>query len=116
VLEVSLTLYVTRAGFEALSKLPHLQQFIFGNYMPRNDWLHEIRYLRLCTKYLPHLKVAGRHFDVMNVDDQKLNCLKFARGYHSDLVQLKRPPTLSLELLNRLLMMSCPQKGSIFQA
>jgi hypothetical protein len=92
---------VSSAGFEALSKLPHLQQFIYGEFMREYDWKHQVRFFNLCTEYLPHLKAAGHTFDVMYVDDREIQGLMRARGYHSELVQqLKRPATLSLQLLN----------------
>jgi hypothetical protein len=100
-LQVGLTLDVTSAGFEALSKLPHLQQFIFADYMKESDWEHQVRFFNLCTEYLPHLRVAGQSFDVMGMDNLLLDGYQHARGYHNKLVQqLKRPATLSLQLLN----------------
>jgi hypothetical protein len=101
-LQVSLTLDVSSAGFKALAKLPHLHQFIFGDYMPARDWKHELRFLVFCTKYLPHLRVAGRSFEVMNVQDcPEFHSFECARGYHNKLVQqLKRSTTLSLQMLN----------------
>jgi hypothetical protein len=99
VLQVSLTLDVSSAGFEALSKLPHLQQFICAENL--QDWKHEVRFFNLCTEYLPHLRVAGRSFDIMDLNDLYTDGSTRARGYHSKLVkQLKRPATLSLQLLN----------------
>jgi hypothetical protein len=100
-LEVSLTLDVSSAGFEALSKLPLLQQFIFAECMEECDWKHEVRFFNLCTEYLPQLRVAGQRFDVMDMDDLLLDGYPRARGYHNELVQqLKRPASLSLELLD----------------
>jgi hypothetical protein len=101
VLQVGLSLDVSSAGFKALSKLPHLEQFIFGDYMKECDWNHEFRFFNLCTKYLPHLRVAVHSFDVMGMDDLLLDGYKRARGYHNELMQqLKRPATLSLQLLD----------------
>jgi len=100
-LRVSLTLDVSSAGFESLSKLPHLQQFIYGEFMKECDWKHEVRFFTLCTEYLPHLRVAGQCFDVMGMDDLNAHRYKIARGYHNELVkQLNQPTTLSLQLLN----------------
>jgi hypothetical protein len=101
VLKVGLTLDVSSAGFEALSKLPHLQQFIYGEHMKDCDWEHEVRFFKLCTEYMPHLRVAGHSFDVMSMDDLHMHRYKSARGYHCELVQqLNQPTTLSLQLLN----------------
>jgi hypothetical protein len=81
--------------------MSHLQQFIFGERMPASNWKHELRFLVFCTEYLPHLRVAGHSFDVMDVDDLEINGCRRARGYHSKLMQrLKKPTTLSLQLLN----------------
>jgi hypothetical protein len=100
-LEVGLALDVSSAGFEALSKLPHLQQFLFGEHMKEDDWKHQVRFFNLCTEYLPHLKAAGHNFNIMQVDDREFQGFNRARGYHSELVQqLKRPATLGLQLLN----------------
>jgi hypothetical protein len=69
--------------------------------MKERDWKHQVRFFNLCTEYLPHLKAAGHTFNVMHVDDHELQGFDRARGYHSELVQqLKRPATLSLQLLN----------------
>jgi hypothetical protein len=92
---------VSSAGFEALSKLPHLQQFIYGGFMKECDWKHDVRFFNLCTEYLPHLRVAGHSFDVMRMDVLHMHHYKIARGYHNELVkQLNQPITLSLQLLN----------------
>jgi hypothetical protein len=100
-LEVGLALDVSSAGFESLSKLPNLQQFIFGEHMEECDWKHQVRFFNLCTEHLPHLKAAGRSFNVMHVAASEFRGFDCARGYHSELVkQLKRPATLSLQLLN----------------
>jgi hypothetical protein len=107
-LKVSLTLDVSSAGFEALAKLPHLQQFIFGEYMQAEDWSHELRYLRLCTEYLPHLRVAGRSFDVMDADHWELS--ECDRGYHNELLQhLQLPTTPSIHFFFNLADDALPQ-------
>jgi hypothetical protein len=102
VLQVGLMLEVSKAGFKALSKLPHLQQFIFGERMPERDWKHELRFLVFCTKYLPQLRVAGRSCEVMSVQDHpEFQGFECAQVYHNELVrQLKRPTTLSLQILH----------------
>jgi hypothetical protein len=92
---------VSSTGFKALSKLPLLQQFIFAEYMKESDWEHQVRFFNLCTDYLPHLRMAGHSFDVMGIHDLYLDGYERARGYHNELVQqMKRPATLSLQLLN----------------
>jgi hypothetical protein len=99
VLQVGLTLEVSSAGIEALSKLSNLQQFIFGRYMEERDWKHEARFFTLCIEYLPHLRAAGHSIDIMDAIECQSHGLK--RGYHSHLLnQLKQPATLSLQLLD----------------
>jgi hypothetical protein len=103
VLQVGLKSDVSRAGFVALSKLPHLQQFIFGDSLDWQNWRREFRYLRFCTEYLPQLRVAGRSFDVMDADDWHTCGADRVRGYHNELLQhLQQPKAQSLQLFLNL--------------
>jgi hypothetical protein len=96
-LEVGLALDVSSAGFEALSKLPNLQQFIYGENL--HDWTYEVRFFALCTKYLPHLRAASHSIDLMDGLQCRANGLK--RGYHSHLFKQLIPlATLNLQLLD----------------
>jgi hypothetical protein len=104
VLQVGLKSDVSSAGFKALSKLPHLQQFLFGDNLDWRNWRRELRFLRLCTEYLPQLRVAGRSFDVMDADAAWYTCgTDRARGYHNELLQhLQQPTALSTQLFLNL--------------
>jgi hypothetical protein len=106
VLQVGLSSEVSSTGFEALSKLHHLEQFIFGDEcMLMIDLMLETEFLLLCPKILPHLKVAGRHFDLLKVndtyDDDDDDGVNLNQGYHNEWLQnLHEPATLGLQLLN----------------
>jgi hypothetical protein len=104
VLQVGLSSVVSSKGIEALSELHHLEQFIFADDECRNqsDWKLDSKFLLLSAKILPHLKVAGRHFDFLRVDvdlySDEFNCIP---GYHNEMLQnLHEPATLSLQLLS----------------
>jgi hypothetical protein len=99
VLQVCLSLEVSSTGFEALSKLHNLEQFIFGESMFQRDWERESKFLLLSAKILPHLKVAGRHLDFLRADYDYYFDRK--QGYHNKMLQnLHEPATLGLQLLN----------------
>jgi len=105
VLQLRLKSYVSSSGIEALSKLHHLQQFIFGEGMDGFDWRYELNFLLLCANFLPRLRVVGRHFDLLNVVEldecERFTPFGFTRGYHQHLLlQLQPPAELSLQHLN----------------
>jgi hypothetical protein len=105
VLQLRLKLYVSSSGIEALSKLHHLQQFIFGEGMDGFDWRYELNFLLLCANFLPRLRVVGRHYDLLNVVEldecERFTPFDLTRGYHQHLLlQLQPPAKLSLQHLN----------------
>jgi hypothetical protein len=101
VLQVGLTSDVSSTGFKALATLQHLEQFVFGECMPESDWENESKFLDLCPPFLPQLKVAGRHMNLLKVADMYMDGFQYARGYHSEMVQqLQQLTELSLKLLN----------------
>lgn len=61
-LQVSLNSEVSSVGFEALSKLPRLREFLYGEYAIYEE---HVRFLLLCAQYLPQLKLAGQSFDFL---------------------------------------------------
>jgi hypothetical protein len=104
VLQVRLfTTNVSNSGFEALSKLHNLEQFIFGdeNLTRRCDYDLESQFLLLCAKILPHLKVSGRYLDFFEPKHAYDVDFMDKLGYHNNLVQnLQQPIVLGLQLLN----------------
>jgi len=80
---------VTSIGFQALSTLLHLKQFLFGNCFEGRSWEHLQKCILLCAQYLPHLKVAGRQFDIL---------YGYSRGcnYHKELLHQQQLPKQSL--------------------
>jgi hypothetical protein len=89
VLQVELSLEISIVGFEALSTLRHLRQFLFGNCFEGRSLEHDKKCLLWCAQFLPQLKVAGRHFDFL---------YGYTRGseHHNELVQQQQLPKLSL--------------------
>jgi hypothetical protein len=102
VLEVALTSKVTSSGFKALTNLHHLEQFIFGEFMPEKDRrVLECEFLELCPRFLPQLKVAGRRFDFLEMDAIYNNGFKCNQGYHNSMLQnFHQTAVLGLILLN----------------
>jgi hypothetical protein len=101
VLQVRLcTTNVSKSGFEALSKLHNLEQFIFAGANLTRDL--ENQFLLLCGKILPRLKVSGRHFDFFQPRSHEEDFVfQNQLGYHNYLVQnLHQPAELGLQLLN----------------
>lgn len=103
-LQVCLSSQVSSAGFEALSKLRLLRQFLFGETInDKWNWEIEKNFLVLCWQILPQLKAAGRRFDVLGMEDQ----WTFFRStqsfgpcrnhYHNHLVQQPQLTELGLE-------------------
>lgn len=100
VLEVELSLDVSSVGFEALSKLRHLRQFLFGESLYGLEWEHEKKLLLLSSRILPQLRVAGRCFDIL-LDIDVLygaDVFEHSTGYHDEMVQ-EKIAVLSLENL-----------------
>jgi hypothetical protein len=90
--------YVSSTGFKALSKLQHLEQFIFGRDSEYScGWTEESMHIVHCAKYLPQLKVIGRRLEFIGCDDY----IDFPEGYHNDMLQhLQEPAVLGLQQLN----------------
>ena len=107
VLQVSLVPEVSSVGFEALSKLKHLQQFLFGEIdaviwqlISRRQHLQlQKKFLLLCAQFLPKLRIAGFNFANvysfqifdLSADDDNSEC------YHDLIVQ--QPLKLGIEQL-----------------
>jgi len=88
-----LTSEVSSTGIKALSKLQHLEQFIFADGL---DWELESEYIDLCAKYLPQLKVIGRIFDFLS----SFFDYDLPEGYHNEMLKhLQQPAVLGLRLL-----------------
>lgn len=103
VLQVNLKVdEVSSAGFSALSTLPHLDEFLFGDRMNKeSDWVHESKFLILCSRFLPKLSVSGRRFDFLHVDFLYESTFRQYCGYHKEMVQeMQQPAKLSLQHLN----------------
>jgi len=101
VLQVALTPEVSSTGISALTPLQHLKQFIFGDSMPESEWDNESKILVLCSQFLPQLKVSGRRMDLLKVENFYTDGFMYARGYHSEMVQLLLSPCiLGLKQLN----------------
>jgi hypothetical protein len=97
VLEVALAPEVSSAGFKALSKLSHLQQFLFGDF--KESWEFQQKCLLLCAQFLPKLRIAGFNFaDAYSLD--MLNSMvdgEVGDFYHDQVVQ--HPFKIGLEEL-----------------
>jgi hypothetical protein len=99
VLQVSLVPEVSSVGFEALSKLKHLQQFLFGEIDADINWQLKEKFLLLCAQFLPKLRIAGFnyanlysfHIFDLSADDDNTEC------YHDLIVQ--QPLKLGIEQL-----------------
>jgi hypothetical protein len=66
-----------------------------------SDWARESKYIFLSAKILPHLKVAGRHFEFLKIQDGFEHGFNVTKGYHNEMLQnLHEPATLSLQLLS----------------
>lgn len=82
---------MSSVGFEALSKLKHLQQFLFGDF--EEDWqLHRVCLL-LCTQFLPKLRFIGLDFSDLN--NETFEEEDHGNFYHDQVVQ--QPIQLGLE-------------------
>jgi hypothetical protein len=91
VLQVILAAEVSSVGFEALSKLKNLQQFLFRDL--EQDWhLHE-RCLLLCTQFLPKLRIVGLDFSDLSLETFSEE--DDGNFYHDQVVQ--QPIQLGLE-------------------
>jgi hypothetical protein len=75
---------VSRAGFLALSMLPHLKEFHFGNRYTISSRKHQNRCILMCANYLPHLKIIGRDFSSSYFMRMR------AKGIHNELVQQRQ--------------------------
>jgi len=102
VLQVGLTPEVSSTGFAALSKLQHLEQFIFGECMDKCFWTQESKYLALCAQFLPQLKVVGYRYDLFDAGNLEINGFPQIKGYNNSMVeqQLQQKTVLSLKQLN----------------
>jgi len=102
VLQIGLHSDVSSVGFKALSTLPHLRHFLFGDSM--KEWKQEQKCLMLCSRFLPHLKEAGHHIDVIdfNANEDFWRHRHFwsnVHRYHHQIVRQRQPNKLSLENL-----------------
>jgi hypothetical protein len=102
VLQIGLHSNVSSVGFEALSTLPHLRHLVFGDSM--KEWRQEQKCLMLCSKFLPHLRVAGHRIDVLDLNtiyDLRRHRHFFLNShrYHHQIVRQRQPNKLSLENL-----------------
>ena len=96
VLQVALAPEVSSVGFEALSKLNHLRQFLFGDYNESMEL--EQKCLLLCALFLPKLQISG--FDFTEPCLQTFHLLvdgDLRYFYHDQVVQL--PIKIGLEQL-----------------
>jgi hypothetical protein len=102
VLQVGLTPEVSSTGFAALSKLQHLEQFIFGECMDKRFWKQESKYLALCAQFLPRLKVVGYRYDLFDAASMEMNGFRQIKGYNNSMVEqeLQQKTVLSLKQLN----------------
>jgi len=73
-------------GFEALAKLPKLQELVFRQKMP----MHQERVLQLWVQWLPHLR---RFMHTLCQNDEWDIVVK---GHHNNVVDLQRPLKLML--------------------
>lgn len=96
-MEVALAPEVSSIGFNALSSLKHLQQFLFGDF--KESWEFQQECLLMSAKFLPKLRVAGFNFaDAFSLD--MLNAMvdgDVGDFYHDQVVQ--QPFRLGLEEL-----------------
>lgn len=100
VLQVGLSSEVSSVGFQALTNLRLLRQFIFGNSMHYSKWQLHKKLLVLCWQNLPHLKVAGCSFNFLHADMFVTYLGSYNhRSYHDHLVQQQQLTKLSLESL-----------------
>ena len=77
---------MTSVGFEALTKLRHLRQFLLNQSPP--DW--QTNWVHWCMQLLPHLKMIGFSFS-------KYKWYVPRNGHHDEVVVLQTPAKLSLE-------------------
>lgn len=89
---------VTSVGFKALLQLCHLREFLFGDMMweVNEGRRMERKYVRMCARYLPQLRIVGRDFNVMGMTMYE-NMEKHRNCYHHQVV--KKPCELGLEQL-----------------
>lgn len=74
---------MSSVGFQALSKLRQLRQFLFGEHIYSLEL--EEKFFLLCSQFLPQLKVSCRRFDKLDSVDN---------GFYNK--SLQQPITLSL--------------------
>jgi hypothetical protein len=78
---------MTSVGFEALTNLRHLRQFLLNQSPP--DW--QTNWVLWCMQLLPHLQIVGLNFSKYMWYYVPRN------GYHNEVALLHTPAKLSLE-------------------
>jgi len=97
ILEVALAPEVSSIGFNALSSLSHLQQFLFGDF--KESWEFQQKCLLMSARFLPKLRFAGFNFADAYSMDMLIAMVDGDVGdfYHDQIVQ--QPFRLGLEEL-----------------